>query len=214
MRLRLAVAAAVLCIVGLFAFEMSGRAPRLASTNHVDFLGFVATVPPHGTICQPGTTLPEEAASARVFVGTYGHPAPGVQMTFREGSHVVTSGSLHAGAPQGYLAIPFAYPHGATRVGTLCLRFEGPNQVALGGASASAGASSERVDGQAAPGVVALAFMRLGSESWWQLLPTLDRRLGFGKASVFGSWTLPVAASLLLIVWMASIRLLLREGSR
>lgn len=214
MRLRLAVAAALLCIVGLFVLEMSGRAPRLAGTNHVNFLGFVATVPPHGTICQPNTLLPADAAQAKIFVGTYSHPAPAIQLTFREGSHLVSAGSLSAGAPQGYVAVPLAYPHGATRAGTLCLRFEGQNQVALGGATAPAGASSAQVDGQAAPGIVALTFVRPGSESWWQLLPTLDQRLGFGKASIFGDWTLPVAASLLLISWLAAIGLLLKEGSR
>lgn len=214
MRLRLAVATAMLCIVGLFVLEMSGRAPRLASTNHVDFLGFVATVPPHGTICQPATVLPADTGAARVFVGTYSHPAPMIRLTFREGTRAVTSGGLRAGAPQGYLDVPFAYPHGATRVGTLCLHFEGPNQVALGGASAPAGDGSEQVDGQPAPGIVALAFMRPSRESWWQLLPTLDQRVGFGKASIFGNWTLPFAACLLLIVWAASIRLLLRETSQ
>jgi hypothetical protein len=39
----------------------------------------------------------------------------------------------------------------------------------------------------------------------------LTRRFGLGKASFFGDWTLPVAALLLLGVWVATVRLLARE---
>ena len=54
-------------------------------------------------------------------------------------------------------------------------------------------------------------YLRPGSESWWQLLGVLDERFGFGKATFFGDWTLPVAALLLLGVWVATVRLLIRE---
>jgi hypothetical protein len=58
---------------------------------------------------------------------------------------------------------------------------------------------------------MAVVYLRPGRESWWQLLPTLSRRMGFGKALFFGTWTLPVAALLLLGLWIAVGRLLLRE---
>ncbi len=46
------------------------------------------------------------------------------------------------------------------------------------------------------PGRVSLLYARAGSESWWQLLPTLDERFGLGKASgFFGDWTLPFAGA-------------------
>jgi hypothetical protein len=70
---------------------------------------------------------------------------------------------------------------------------------------------AEVVDGSQQPGRISLLYLRAGSESWWQLLPTLSRRFGLGKASFFGAWTLPLAALLLLGVWVSAVRLLLRE---
>jgi hypothetical protein len=67
------------------------------------------------------------------------------------------------------------------------------------------------VDGSQQPGRISLLYLRAGSETWWQLLPTLARRFGLGKASFFGAWTLPLAALLLLGVWVSAVRLLLRE---
>jgi hypothetical protein len=81
--------------------------------------------------------------------------------------------------------------------------------VVLGGENGPGG--TEVVNGQRQPGDISLLYTRQGSESWWQLLPTLVTRFGVGKASFFGDWTLPVIAFLLLAVWAAVVRLLLRE---
>ena len=43
------------------------------------------------------------------------------------------------------------------------------------------------------------------------VLPTLSRRFGLGKASFFGDWTLPVVALILVGLWVAVARLLVRE---
>jgi hypothetical protein len=71
--------------------------------------------------------------------------------------------------------------------------------------------TTEVVDGRQQPARISLVYLRARSESWWQLLPTLTRRFGLGKASFFGAWTLPLAALLLLGVWVSAFRLLLRE---
>jgi hypothetical protein len=56
-----------------------------------------------------------------------------------------------------------------------------------------------------------MLYFRQGGETWWQLLPTLTRRFGLGKASLFGDWTLPAVALLLLVVWIGTARLVVRE---
>jgi hypothetical protein len=85
----------------------------------------------------------------------------------------------------------------------------GSSNVAIGGQAGPGG--TERVDGKPEPGNISLLYFRPGSESWWQLLPTLVTRFGLGKASFFGGWTLPVLALLLLALWVGTVRLLIRE---
>jgi hypothetical protein len=58
-----------------------------------------------------------------------------------------------------------------------------------------------------------LTFLRAGNESWWRLLPTVFRRFGYGKWSVLGSWTFIACGVALVLVWVASLRLLWRELS-
>ena len=46
-------------------------------------------------------------------------------------------------------------------------------------------------------GDVRLEWLRPGSESWLEILPTVDRRFGYGKANAFGAWLLPIAGLVL-----------------
>jgi hypothetical protein len=105
-------------------------------------------------------------------------------------------------------------PAAAGEASRFCLTIGGRANVALGGEGGPIGPSSEVIDGSAQAGRVSLLYLRAGSESWWQLLPTLDHRFGLGKAGVFGDWTLPFLALLLAGAWVLVIRLLLHELRR
>lgn len=209
MALRVALAAAVLAVIGLLALEMSGSAPRIADTNHSNDLGFVGVVPTNGTICQP-TILPRDAARVSMLMGTYGHPVPEIDAKFVVGERTIATGWRAAGGPQGNVSVPLSSPHGPTVNGELCLHVHG--HVAIGGEPVGVSPSSEQVNGQSQPGDVALVFLRPGRENWWQMLPTLAKRFSFGKAGFFGSWTLPLAALLLIGAWVATIKVLLKES--
>jgi len=207
--LRVALVTASLAVLGLLALEMSGSAPRIATTNHSNDLGFYGLVPAGGTVCQP-TTLTSDSARVLTLIGTYGYPVPEIDAKFISNGRTIASGRRPAGGPQGNVFVPLSYPHGPTASGELCLRIKG-HRVAIGGEPVAVSPSSERVNGQSLGGDLALVFLRPGKESWWQMLPTLVERFGFGKAPFFGSWTLPVAVVLLLGVWAATIRTLLKE---
>ncbi len=208
---RLVLGVALLLAAGALALDMSGRAPRIAGTDHISPAAFSATLPHGGTLCQPAMVLPDDAQRMEVLVGTYGAPVPAISADFvaADGA-TVAAGRLARGAREGYVQIPFAYPHGATAEGSLCLHVAGHGKVVLGG-EPSAGAVAELVDSKRQPGRIDVVYLRPGRESWWQLLGTLDQRLGLGKAPIFGDWTLPVMALLLLGVWVATARLLVRE---
>jgi hypothetical protein len=212
MRVRVVLGLALLLAAGVFVLDMSGRAPRIAGTDHLNQVAFVATVPGGQKLCQPQMILPKDAARVQVLIGTYGAPVPSLAVSFVDpNGGVLTGGQLVAGAPQGEVAVPVDYPHGPTAVGTLCVRVGGPRKVALAGDIFAPGPASEQVAGMPQAGRIAVTYLRPGRESWWQLLPTLGHRIGFGKASFFGDWTLPVAAILLFGLWVTVARLLARE---
>lgn len=211
MRARLVLGVALLLAAGALALDMSGRAPRIAGTDHVSPAIFAATLPHGGTLCQSTMVLPSDAQRIELLIGTYGAPVPALSARFlAAGGGTLATGQLAAGAREGSVRIPLTYPHGASAVGTLCLRVGGTRRVVLGGET-SAGAAAETVDGQFQPGRIDVVYLRPGRESWWQLLGALDERLGLGKASLFGDWTLPAMALALLGVWIATVRLLAKE---
>jgi hypothetical protein len=211
-RVRVVLGVALLAVAGAFVLDMSGRAPRTAGSDHISPAVFSATMVGRGVLCQPGVSLPEDAARVQLLVGTYGRPAPDLRIDFLgTAGTVVATGHLPAGAPEGYVTIPLARSAGAAPASRVCLHVGHSAKTVLGGEGGAFGANSEVVDGAAQPGRITLLYLRKGSESWWQLLPELARRFGLGKASFFGAWTLPVVALLLLGVWAGAVRLLLRE---
>lgn len=203
---------ALLAVVGAFVLDMSGRAPRTAGSDHVSPAVFSATVAGRGVLCQPGVSLPDDAARVQLLVGTYGRPVPDLRIAFlgATGTEVAT-GHLPMGAQEGYVTIPLVRTRGAVGASSMCLRVGDSARIVLGGEGGAFGANSEMVDGHAQSGRITLLYLRQGSESWWELLPELTRRFGLGKASFFGGWTLPVVALLLAGVWADAMRLLLRE---
>jgi hypothetical protein len=211
-RVRVVLGVALLLAAGALALDMSGRAPRIAGTDHLNQVAFVATVRGGQALCQPQMILPQDAQRVQMLIGTYGPPVPSLAISFLDaGGRVLTRGRLPAGARQGEVVVPIGYPHGATVEGTLCVRVGAARRVALAGDIFPPGPSSEQIAGRPQAGRIAVTYLRPGRESWWQLLPTLSHRFGLGKASFFGDWTLPLAAIMLLGLWVAVARLLARE---
>jgi hypothetical protein len=211
-RVRVVLAVALALVAGALVLDMSGSAPRTAGSDHVSPVGFVATLNGRGELCQPETALPSDAKRLRVLIGTFGAPVPALGVRFLgPANRVISSGAAAAGAAEGEVTVPISYPHGAAVLGTLCIHVGASRKTVLGGDEFPAGPLSDQVDGKPQPGRIAVSWVRPGSESWWQLLPTLSSRFGLGKASLFGGWTLLAAALALLGVWVATVRLLLRE---
>ena len=213
MRVRVVLGLAVIAVATGFIIDMSGRAPRTAGSNHTSPIAFVGTVPRGGTLCQPAADLPDNAARVQMLIGSYGRPLPVLRVDFFDAANnQVASGQLSPGGREGLITIPLRR---TGRVGaaasSACLHVGGSHQVALGGEAVPANPSSEVINGSPQPGRVSLLYVRQGTESWWSLLPELTRRFGLGKASLFGTWTLPAVALLLLGVWAAAVRLLVRE---
>jgi hypothetical protein len=211
-RVRLVLGLALLVVAGALVLDMSGSAPRSAGSDRVGAVVFAAAVPRGGEACQPIAPPPDDAAQVQVFIDSYGRPVPDLSLRLLDpaGSEAA-AGHLPRGGREGYVTIPLRRVRGAPAATRACLRIGGSSSVLLGGEGVPVSSTTEVVDGRQRPARISLLYKRAGSESWWQLLPTLTRRFGLGKASFFGAWTLPLAALLLLGVWVSAFRLLLRE---
>jgi hypothetical protein len=211
-RVRVVLCVALLAVAGALALDMSGSAPRTAGSNHISPAVFSATVPGGGVVCQPLNVLPGDAARVQLLIGTYGHPVPDLSIRYLGAANaVIASGRLPAGGREGVVTIPLVHRRGAPAAQQGCLHVGGSSPVVLGGEAGPVDPGAESINGRQQPGRISLSYLRSGNETWWQLLPTLSHRFGLGKVSLFGDWTLPVAALLLLGAWAGAIRLLIRE---
>src|ERR1700690_3087254 len=106
---RLVLGVALLLAAGALALDMSGRAPRIAGTDHISPAAFSATLPHGGALCQPAMVLPSDAQRMEVLIGTYGASVPAISADFlaTDGA-MIAAGRLARGAPEGYVQIPSA----------------------------------------------------------------------------------------------------------
>ena len=211
MRVRIALGLALIATLVGFLIDMSGSAPRLAGSDHVHWPALnpsVAVAPAHSAMCVV-TVLPSD--TARIELAIHGAlRLPRIAVTFDDlNGRRLATGLLPAGVPESSaVSIALHHPHAPSVAGNLCLRAGGKATLVYDG---TAGFGVTTVAGVAAPGSPAILFYRAGSESWWSLLGTLDRRFGLGKAPIFGDWTLVVVALAALTLFGAVARLLVRE---
>ncbi len=213
MRVRIVLAVSLALVGVAVVVALSQRAPRLAGTSFVLQRAFVAAVPPRGTACQPATYLADDSAAAQLLVQPYGRRPLALGVTFRDpDGAVVARGAVRGVAVgAGAVTVPFArVVDGNHANATVCVHDAGSEGFALSGDIASPTAAA-RVQGRPTGGVVGFRYLRAGSESWWSLMPVVAQRFGLGKASVFGTWTLPALALALVGLWIAVVRLLLRS---
>jgi len=209
-RIVLGVALAVVGVAVVVA--LSQRAPRLAGTSFVVQRGPVAALPAHGIACQPGTYVPDDSAVAQVVVHPSGRGPLALDVTFRDpdGALVARGAARDVRARDGNVTVPLAHVvDGNHANATACVRNAGGEGFALWGDVANPGATA-RVDGRPTGGVVGFRYLRAGRQSWWSLMPVVAQRFGLGKARVLGTWTLPLLVLVLLGLWIAAARLLLR----
>ena len=208
--IRIVIVLGLLLILGVFVLDMSGAAARQSGSDRVRPLIFSVVVPGGGTVCQSIEGLPPDTARAEMLIGTYYRPLPPLRLRFFAASGAMVAQGSVSGGRQGYVAIPIRRIS-RLAVDQLCLHVGGRFRVAVGGNNAPAGPGSAYLNGKPEVAQVTVFYLRPGRETWWQMLPVLDQRFGLGKAPFFGRWTLPLVAVVVLLLWVGSIRLLLRE---
>ncbi len=209
---RAVIVLGVLLVIGTLVLDMSGSAQRLTGSDGVRTEVFAVVVPGGGTVCQTVGALPAQTGAAKMLVGTYYRPLPPLKLRFVDKSAAtVAVGVLRGGGRQGSISIPLRKFGPLSTVRRACLQVGGRFRVALGGTPVPAHSAAAVVDGKPVTGLVAIYYLHRDSASWWEFLPVLDLRFALGKASFFGSWTLPFVVVLALLVWIAAVALIWRE---
>jgi hypothetical protein len=207
-------------LVGV-AIDASGSANRMAGSNLIgqaivfrngglvrDTLP-VATLPPGGRLCQ-AWTVPAGTRSVRVRTFTSARQLPELRAEIVESGRTLYAGALPVGPRRDNADIPVTRVRRSLLQPQICVTSAGPGTVQLGGAPAP-GYQAPRVGGKPQKGLVRFEFVRPGSESWWQLLPTLEHRFGLGKSRWTGSWTFFLTGLLMVLAIGLAVRTLLLE---
>jgi hypothetical protein len=193
--MRVAIAGAAAALIAVLGLVLTDSKPRESGSNYVAEAGPVTEIAGSGTRCQDGLTIPADTGQVRILLGTYGRPTPGVRVRATVGGRPITSGALPGGLREGHLDVPLRRVERTTSSARVCVHLAGRGRTVLYGSG----------------GVVRLEWLRPGSETWLQLLPTVAHRFGWGKANPFGAWLLLAAGLVLALAWALAARLVVRE---
>jgi hypothetical protein len=192
---RAVVAGGFALLLVALAVTLLQSAPRSAGSNYVGELEEVAKLRGAGRHCQGDETIPDDTGALRLLIGTYGRPAPDLRVLISRGDEVVTGGRLPGGSPEGHVDIPLRdVDHGVSGA-QACVAVGSGGRTVLYGAA----------------GRLHFEWLRPGSESWLELIPTIAERFALGRWNPLGSLLLPACALALIATWVAAAWLLLRE---
>ncbi|HEX8052469.1 MAG TPA: hypothetical protein VF517_05710 [Thermoleophilaceae bacterium] len=195
-RLLVVFAAGVAAIASGVVAVMDDRAPRQAGNNGIKPVAFDVVAADRRPACQTGELVPKDAASLEMTIGTFGAPGAPLEATFTKDGRTVTSGRLARGWHEGVVRVPLRPVARTTGGVTVCIRSASRGRIALAGHE----------------GRFRLAYFRAGRESWFDLAGTVTHRFGLGKAAWEGSWTIVLAAFLLLTGLGLALWTMLRQS--
>lgn len=196
MAVRAVLVAGLVLLLAAVLVTMASSAPRQAGSNHVPDTEEVVNRRGPWRQCQDGELVPKDAAWLRLVVGTYGRPTPALRVTARgRGGELVTAGGVPAGGREGHVFVPVRRVQSARQGVRVCVSVSGRRPTVLYGAG----------------GRLRLDWYRAGEETWFEILPTIAHRFSLARANPIGPALLPLAAVILLVGWVATIRIVVRE---
>jgi hypothetical protein len=194
-RVLVVFAAGVVAIASGVMAVMNDRAPRQAGNNGIKAVAFDVFAEDRRPVCQEGEVVPRDAASLQMTIGTFGAPGEPLEATFTKEGRTVTRGRLGRGWREGVVHIPIRRVARTTSDVTVCIRSASRGRIGLAGHE----------------GRFRLGYFRAGRESWFELAGTVTHRFGLGKAAWQGSWTIGLAAVLLLTALGLTLWTMLRQ---
>ena len=207
---RVLLAVGLLALFGAALAILLQREPRLAGTNLTSDVGFVIPLGPGQQLCEPGELLPGDTGALKLDATTNGVASPALSAALSGPGGPVGTGVLNAGWRPGIVSIPVSRVPDTVSGATVCLRNLGASQVAFGGSAPDSGFFIQ-IAGKPLSGRLRIEYMRPGSESWLQLLPTLVHRFSLAKADLLRHWEAGAVLVLMLAAIALATRTLLKE---
>jgi hypothetical protein len=208
---RIAVALAVAVFLVTLAVALLHSKRHYAGSNSVRALHVVTTLAPGDTICQQGELIPDKAATIEVSVATGGKPGPPLAAELRAPSgRVLASGTRRGGYGDGVAGVPIPVVRKTLQHVEVCVRSTAPGTATLYGQLNAK--DRIEINRRRAPGVLRLAYLRPGDQTWLALAPTIAHRFAQAKTRVatpFTFWLLLVAVA---AVAGLAVRSVLRDG--
>ncbi|HWJ49646.1 MAG TPA: hypothetical protein VNR42_01420 [Solirubrobacteraceae bacterium] len=180
---RVLVATALLAIATAGTVTLLQRAPRRSGTNLTGDVGPVLSLDPAQKLCEPGELLPGDTGAIKLHAVSDGTPTPALAVTISSANRTISTGTLPGGWRQGAVSIPVSRVPRTIPVATVCVSNRGSRRVSFGGSVPDANFVIE-LAGRPVLGRLRVEYMRPGSESWLQLLPTLAHRFSLAKSDL------------------------------
>jgi hypothetical protein len=182
-----ALAVAIGAALLLLAVVQAGSAERrhVVRGNLVPPVSFATAAPGHGTVCQGGEIVPEDAGALRLRIGTFGRPGPPLGVTLRaEGERPVVA-TVPRGWREGDLDIQLPRAGPELAGATLCVRNGGGRRIVIAGA-AQRPASAAKVRGNPEPGRMGVTYLEAEPRSWWAFTGEIGPRLATARSAFPG----------------------------
>jgi hypothetical protein len=201
----------VVLALGLLAIAIAGvtvlarSEPRRSGTNLISYAGLVIPLAPGQQLCEPGELLPGDTGALRLIADSGAYPGPRLRASIIAPQGPVSSGELKPGWRSGTVLIPLARVARTLPSATVCLRNAGSRAVLFGGSAPASGFVIEDA-GKPLSGRLRIEYMRPGSESWLQLLPTLAHRFSLAKSDLVRHWAWVAALVLMLLAVVLAVR--------
>lgn len=210
---RATVALGLLALMIAAFATLAQSAPRRSGTDLTADTGFVIPLAAGEQLCQPGELVPGHTGGLRLDASSGAVAGPRLQAAMSVGDRRLASGALAAGWRTGAITIPISRVAETTQGVTVCVVNRGPGKVSFGGSVPDANFYVV-LGAKPLSGRMRIDYMRLGSESWLQLLPALTHRFSLAKGDLVRHWAAPAALLLMLAAVALAARMILREEPR
>ncbi len=207
---RVLVATALLSIAIAAVVTLLQSAPRRSGTNLTGDVGPVLSLDPSQKLCEPGELLPGDTGALALQAVSDGAPTPALAVAISSANRTISTGTLPGGWRPGAVSIPISRVPDTTPGATVCVSNRGSRRVSLGGSVPDANFVIE-LAGRPLLGRLRIEYMRPGSESWLQLLPTLAYRFSLAKSDLLRHWEAFAALVLMLLAVGLATKTMLNE---
>jgi hypothetical protein len=211
MRVRLALVLALAVAALVLGLVLSESPTVVAGTNSVATQAIVAGTVSEAQACQARELIPANVSAVRLTL--WSDAGPWVRVNVLSDGHVVTDGIVGGGWAGGSVTVPLRPLAHAIPGAQVCFRLGSTKEkVDIIGSRTIPAVAARTNEGETLSGRIRIEYLRSAHSSWLSMIPTVARRIGFGRAPS-GVGVALLTAILMGAVAIATAYLVVRELS-